>query len=126
MLDSRPGFAASIPLGGNYAQPSVTMEALPEGNSLDQAMNWAGMRQLSGAPIYDTNMREHTEIIRILGVDVSGGTIGAKRGGSADTSGALAALVRMASDYFTRYASATGSTRQLAPVETQVYFSSIA
>jgi len=126
MLDSRPGYAANISLGGSFAQPSVTMEALPEGNGLDQAMNWAGMRQLSGAPIYDSNLREHTEIIRVLGVDITGGAIGAKRGGSADTSASLAALIRMASDYFSRYASAGGSTRQLAPVETQIYYSGVA
>ena len=126
MLDSRPGYAANVSLGGNYAQPSVTMEGLPEGNSLDKSMNWAGARQLSGAPLYDSNVREHTEIIRILGVDITGGAIGAKSGGNADASGALSTLVRMATDYFNRFASAGGSTRQLAPVETQIYYPVIA
>lgn len=122
MYDSRPGYADFIPLGGSYAQPSVTPAAIPEGNCLEQSMAWCGLTQLAGAPLYDSNVRENTEIIRVLGIDITGSGVGAKRGGSADGSAALSQLIRRTQDYLQRFASASGSTRQMTPAETQLFY----
>ena len=40
-----------IPLGGSYAQRSVSRGAVPAGSTLERALGWAGGRS-SGAPVF--------------------------------------------------------------------------
>lgn len=47
--ESRPGVAAQINLGNNYAQPSSSFEAIPGGNELDRLTSYLGNRNC-GAP----------------------------------------------------------------------------
>jgi hypothetical protein len=47
--ESRPGVAAQINLGSNYAQPSASYEAIPGGNELDRITSYLGNRNC-GAP----------------------------------------------------------------------------
>lgn len=47
--ESRPGVAAQINLGNNYAQPACSFEAIPGGNELDRITSYLGNRNC-GAP----------------------------------------------------------------------------
>lgn len=47
--ESRPGVAAQINLGNNYAQPACSFEAIPGGNELDRVTSYLGNRNC-GAP----------------------------------------------------------------------------
>lgn len=59
-IESRPGYPAIIHMGGNYAQPSASAAALPEGNTLDRALGWTGDRNC-GAPVYDDDYKRRNE-----------------------------------------------------------------
>jgi hypothetical protein len=52
--ETRPGYPLIIPLGGSYAQPSISAAAVPEGNTLDRILRWGGERNC-GSPIYDND-----------------------------------------------------------------------
>ncbi|MBI5865673.1 MAG: hypothetical protein HZB38_14420 [Planctomycetes bacterium] len=47
--DSRPGSAAKIYLGGNFAQPTATPDACWGGNEIDRIVSYLGNRNC-GAP----------------------------------------------------------------------------
>lgn len=69
-IESRPGMAASIPLGHNYAQPSISPHAVPEGHQLQRALWWAGDRN-TGCFLYDTNLLGFEEYSKRFGPEVS-------------------------------------------------------
>lgn len=49
MAESLPGEPPRVHEGGNFAQPTATVSALPEGGHLERALSWSG-RQKCGSP----------------------------------------------------------------------------
>ena len=49
MADCQPGSPPKVHEGGNYAQPTATACALPDGNPLERALAWSG-RQNCASP----------------------------------------------------------------------------
>ncbi|MGD8450269.1 MAG: hypothetical protein PVJ57_00495 [Phycisphaerae bacterium] len=58
---SRPGSPARIHLGGNYAQPAVSFEAIPGGNDLDRLESYLGNRNC-GAPYHPDEERRSENV----------------------------------------------------------------
>jgi hypothetical protein len=55
--ESRPGIAGRIYLGGNYAQPSVSYDAIPGGNEMTRIETYLGNRN-STAPWTSTEEQQ--------------------------------------------------------------------
>lgn len=70
-IEIRPGVAAVIPMGGTYAQPSVSPEVLPDGDSLIRALSWFGERASAAAPVYSGESRDLSEYRKILGEEIA-------------------------------------------------------
>ena len=71
VVESRPGEAALLHLGGNYAQPSSSDAANPEGCA-SRTWAWAGDRN-SGQPVYgigDHHLGDQVDRLRKLVGDV--------------------------------------------------------
>lgn len=58
--ESRPGVAAQINLGNNYAQPSASFEAIPGGNELDRITSYLGNRNCSAPWTSDEERKAET------------------------------------------------------------------
>jgi hypothetical protein len=64
--DSRPGSPGRVYLGDNYAQPTVSFEAIPGGNDLSRTESYLGNRNC-GAPWTSDEERQAENIAETTG-----------------------------------------------------------